>query len=78
MQDQIPRPESFTSHNGKRAQLPFSDDEYQRRLAGLRNIMSNRDIPVVLLTSMHNIAYYSGFLWLCGDCRPMHPDIGQY
>ena len=57
------RPDFFTSHNGDKAPLPFSKGEYQRRLAQLRAIMDSRDIPVVLLTSMHNIAYYSGFLY---------------
>ncbi len=31
--------------------------------------MQSRDIPAVLLTSMHNIAYYSGFLY-CAFGRP--------
>lgn len=63
------RPEFFTSHNGGKAPLPFSKDEYTRRLSKLRAIMSTRDIPVVLLTSMQNIAYYSGFLY-CSFGRP--------
>lgn len=63
------RPESFVCHNGEKAPLPFSQGEYDRRLAGLRRIMSARDIPAVLLTSMHNIAYYSGFLY-CSFGRP--------
>ncbi|MBT9383092.1 aminopeptidase P family protein [Pseudooceanicola sp. CBS1P-1] len=57
------RPETFTSHNGAKAPLPFSPAEYARRLAALRALMAERDIPAVLLTSMHNIAYYSGFLY---------------
>lgn len=63
------RPETFTSHNGDKVALPFSADEYTRRLTKLRAIMAARDIPVVLLTSMHNIAYYSGFLY-CSFGRP--------
>lgn len=63
------RPEFFTSHNGEKAPLPFSRDEYARRLAELRRIMDTRDIPVVIMTSMHNIAYYSGFLY-CSFGRP--------
>ena len=59
----------FTSHNGEKAPLPFSDTEYLRRLTKLREIMAERDIPAVLLTSMHNIAYYSGFLY-CSFGRP--------
>ena len=63
------RPDFFTRHNGEKARLPFSKAEYARRLSGLRAIMAKRDIPVVLLTSMHNIAYYSGFLY-CAFGRP--------
>ena len=59
----------FTSHNGDKAPLPFSDAEYVRRLTRLREIMAERDIPAVLMTSMHNIAYYSGFLY-CSFGRP--------
>ncbi|MCA0926824.1 aminopeptidase P family protein [Ruegeria profundi] len=63
------RPEFFTRHNGDKAPLPFSKAEYARRLANLRATMAARDIPAVLLTSMHNIAYYSGFLY-CAFGRP--------
>ncbi|MEM6634923.1 MAG: aminopeptidase P family protein [Pseudomonadota bacterium] len=63
------RPETFVSHNGQKAPLPFSDAEYARRLGVLRDIMAAADIPAVLLTSMHNIAYYSGFLY-CSFGRP--------
>jgi len=63
------RPDFFRFHNGEKAPLPFSDKEYARRLKGLRAIMSRLDTPAVLLTSMHNIAYYSGFLY-CSFGRP--------
>ncbi|MEL6437201.1 MAG: aminopeptidase P family N-terminal domain-containing protein, partial [Pseudomonadota bacterium] len=63
------RPEFFMRHDGGKAKLPFSNDEYQRRLSGLRAMMAEEDVPVVLLTSMHNIAYYSGFLY-CAFGRP--------
>ncbi|MDG2340575.1 MAG: aminopeptidase P family protein [Paracoccaceae bacterium] len=69
MTDLSQRPEYFTCHNGDKATLPFSKAEYGRRLAKLRSIMAKRDIPAVLLTSMHNIAYYSGFLY-CSFGRP--------
>ena len=69
MQDLSNRPEFFTCHNGEKAPLPFSTGEYDRRLTNLRALMAQRDIPVVLLTSMHNIAYYSGFLY-CSFGRP--------
>ncbi|MSU89936.1 M24 family metallopeptidase [Rhodobacteraceae bacterium 2CG4] len=63
------RPDRFTCHNGARAPLPFDAPEYARRLAALRGIMDRHDLPAVLLTSMHNIAYYTGFLY-CSFGRP--------
>ncbi len=57
------RPEFFTCHNGDKAPLGFSHAEYERRLLSLRAIMAARDVDAVLLTSMQNIAYYSGFLY---------------
>ncbi len=63
------RPEYFTFDNGPRASLAFSVSEYQQRLNGLRAIMAEHDVATVVLTSMHNIAYYSGFLY-CAFGRP--------
>ena len=69
MFDTFERPETFTSHNGDKAPLPFSQAEYDRRLATLRQIMADQDVGAVVLTSMHNVAYYSGFLY-CAFGRP--------
>jgi len=69
MQNLDNRPEFFTREDGGKAPLPFSNAEYERRLAKLRSIMAEQDVPVVLFTSMHNIAYYSGFLY-CSFGRP--------
>ena len=63
MTEDMARRRSFVCHNGEKAPLPFSTAEYDGRLARLRQIMAARDLPAVLLTSMHNIAYYSGFLY---------------
>jgi creatinase len=63
------RPSHFTRHNGEKAPLPFSSSEYTRRLSGLRRIMESLGVEAVLFTSMHNIAYYSGFLY-CSFGRP--------
>lgn len=64
------RPEMYRYHNGGRKDaLPFEDAEYHARLAGLRDIMEMHDLDAVVLTSMHNIAYYSGFLY-CSFGRP--------
>ena len=69
MKDLTSRPEFFTFHNGRKAPSTFSDSEYQRRLSGLRQIMKRLDVTAVLLTSMHNVGYYSGFLH-CSFGRP--------
>ncbi len=63
------RAEFFELHNGEKARLPFSETEYANRLSRLRAMMADENISGVLLTSMHNIAYYSGFLY-CSFGRP--------
>ncbi|MEL7256710.1 MAG: aminopeptidase P family protein [Pseudomonadota bacterium] len=63
------RPEFYRFHNGEKAPLPFAPEEYEARLAGLRRIMSQTGVEAAVLTSMHNIAYYSGFLY-CAFGRP--------
>ena len=62
------RPQQYRFHQGEK-QLPFSSDEYDARLAGLRAIMREQDVDACVFTSMHNIAYYSGFLH-CSFGRP--------
>ena len=66
---QANRPEFFELHNGEKAPLPFSAAEYESRLGKLRALMSDSKVDAMLLTSMHNIAYYSGFLY-CSFGRP--------
>ena len=63
------RPEFYTCENGPKAVLPFAPEEYEARLAGLRDILEMHDLDACLLTSMHNVAYYSGFLY-CSFGRP--------
>tara|TARA_R110000868_G_scaffold411515_4_gene705094 strand:- start:23921 stop:25129 length:1209 start_codon:yes stop_codon:yes gene_type:complete len=63
------RPAFHPVHNGDKVALPFSAAEYDARLAGLRDAMEFTGAAVVVLTSMHNIAYYSGFLY-CSFGRP--------
>ena len=63
------RPDFFTLKNGDKAKLPFTDQEYQRRLINLRTIMSKNNLDMIILTSMHNIAYYTGFIY-CSFGRP--------
>ena len=62
------RPQHFQFHQGNR-ELPFAPEEYAQRLQGLRAIMVREGVDVVVFTSMHNIAYYSGFLY-CSFGRP--------
>ncbi|MEF3048754.1 M24 family metallopeptidase [Pseudotabrizicola sp. L79] len=64
------RPEQYRYHNGGRKDaLPFADEEYADRLAGLRDIMELHSLDAIVMTSMHNVAYYSGFLY-CSFGRP--------
>ncbi len=65
----VRRPQFFRFHNGEKAPLPFAQDEYDARLMGLRAIMDAEGVEVAVLTSMHNVAYYSGFLY-CAFGRP--------
>lgn len=62
------RPQSYRFHQGDRI-LPFAESEYEARIGGLRQIMANQGVDAVVLTSMHNVAYYSGFLY-CAFGRP--------
>jgi creatinase len=63
------RPEHYRFHNGTKATLPFAPEEYEARLEGLRDIMELHGLDAIVLTSMHNVAYYSGFLY-CSFGRP--------
>ena len=69
------RPEMYRFNNGGKAALPFSAEEYEARLAGLRGIMAEQGIDAAVLTSMHSIAYYSGFLY-CSFGRPYGLVVG--
>ncbi len=55
--------------NGAPAARTFSDAEYARRLAGLRRALADAGADCALLTSIHNINYYSDFLY-CAFGRP--------
>ncbi len=63
------RPDFFELKNGSKAKLPFSDQEYKNRLNKIRETMSKKKMDMVILTSMHNIAYYTGFIY-CSFGRP--------
>ena len=57
------RPNFFQLKNGNRVKLPFSNHEYENRLNKLRLVMDKKNLDIIILTSMHNIAYYSGFIY---------------
>ena len=63
------RPDFYRFHNGEKAALQFSDAEYEARLSGLRKRMAEVDCEATVLTSMHNVSYYSGFTY-CAFGRP--------
>ncbi|TAM66076.1 MAG: M24 family metallopeptidase [Microbacteriaceae bacterium] len=50
-------------HNGEKVPLTFSDAELKRRITGLRRIMAEKNLDAVVLTSFHNIKYYTDFLY---------------
>ena len=62
------RPQFYRFHQGAEV-LPFAPSEYDARLKGLRQIMAAKGVAAAVFTSMHNIAYYSGFLY-CAFGRP--------
>ncbi|MCH2164884.1 MAG: aminopeptidase P family protein [Marinovum sp.] len=64
----VARPDFYRFHQGEKL-LPFAEAEYEARLAALRAVMAEQGIDAVVLTSMHNVAYYSGFLY-CAFGRP--------
>ena len=63
------RPDFFELKNGEKVKLPFSNQEYKNRVLKLREVMSANNIDMTILTSMHNIAYYTGFIY-CSFGRP--------
>ena len=50
------RPDFFSLKNGKKVKLPFSNEEYKKRVDKLRTVMSQNNFDMVILTSMHNVA----------------------
>ena len=62
------RPQYYRFHQGQK-RLPFADSEYETRLKILRQTMHETGVAACVLTSMHNVSYYSGFLY-CSFGRP--------
>ena len=63
------RSDFFQFTNGPKVPLPFSDKEYENRLKNLRKVITEQNLDAVILTSLQNVAYYSGFLY-CSFGRP--------
>ena len=63
------RVDYFSIKNGSKAKLPFSDFEYKNRQEKLKQLMSKNNLDLIILTSMHNVAYYTGFIY-CSFGRP--------
>jgi len=57
------RPDMYRFHNGEKAGLPFAEIEYEARLRELRRRLDEAGADAVVFTSMHAVAYYSGFLY---------------
>ena len=55
--------------NGEKVKHTFSDTEYINRQSMLRKYMSDNLIEAIIFTSIHNINYYSDFLY-CSFGRP--------
>ena len=62
-------PDTKSIPNGDRVQGTFSEAEMEARLAVLRELMGRQGLDAVLFTSIHNVNYYSDFLY-CSFGRP--------
>ena len=72
--DDVPRsgsdlPDTKSIPNGDRVQGTFSEEEMDARLSVLRELMGRQGLDAVLFTSIHNVNYYSDFLY-CSFGRP--------
>lgn len=56
-------------HNGEKVKPTFSAQEMQRRLDSLRSHMENKQLDACVFMSIHNVHYYSDFLY-CSFGRP--------
>ena len=65
----INRADYFSMKNGSKVKLPFSDFEYKNRQEKLKQVMDKNNFGAIILTSMHNVAYYTGFIY-CSFGRP--------
>ncbi|MCI7479510.1 MAG: aminopeptidase P family N-terminal domain-containing protein, partial [[Pasteurella] aerogenes] len=49
--------------NGSKVKGTFSPEEMQRRLTTLRQVMQSKNLDAVILTSYHNVNYFSDYLY---------------
>ena len=52
-----------TWHNGDKTPGPFSTGEMDRRQQRLRDHMAEAEVDACVLTSYHNICYFSGLMY---------------
>ncbi|MDJ0896141.1 MAG: aminopeptidase P family N-terminal domain-containing protein, partial [Alphaproteobacteria bacterium] len=57
------REQSLVFHNGEKAPSVFTEEEFARRQAALRDTMAEAGLDACVLTSIHNINYFSGFVY---------------
>ncbi len=62
-------PDIIEIKNGQKVKGTFSPEEMNRRLTSLRRVMGNRNLDAVILTSYHNVNYFSDYLY-CAFGRP--------
>jgi creatinase len=67
--DGVALPHFKQIRNGAPVRHTFSEAEFGRRQSVLRRILAEQKVEAVLLTSIHNINYYSDFLY-CSFGRP--------
>ena len=65
----LERPEQYRFHNGTKAVLPFAPKNTMTGWPVCATSWRCTALDAVVLTSMHNVAYYSGFLY-CSFGRP--------
>ncbi len=67
--EKIVQPDLKAIPNGEKVVGTFSDSEMMARLSSLRGVMERLELDAVLFTSIHNINYYSDFIY-CAFGRP--------
>ena len=57
------RPGTVDMRNGDKVALPFTAQEYDRRVGCARGVMEDLALDGMVLTSMQNVTYHSGFTY---------------